>query len=128
MADLEKRVESLELALTAQETTVSALVLAVANLIRQYQEIRDEIVNLIADVEADGNADAKSLTNIKEYLVKVGRFLHSLDAKNTALATVVCRQMGWDPDVMLAEYQRVVEDFGTVENLIETTRGDSTID
>ena len=122
---LEKKLEQLELKVTSQETAVFSVVRALANLICEYQNMRSDLTALIVDVEADGNSDANSIQNIRDYLVKIGKFLHALDAKNTALASVLCREMNWDPDVMLAEYQRVVEDFGSVEGLIASTSQDS---
>jgi len=124
MSDLEKRVEHLETLMAAQETIVSSIVLAMSNVLKELQVLKEELAALVIDVEADGNADAKHIEQIRKYLIRVGKYIHALDAKNTALATVVCRNLGWDPDEMLYEYQRVVNDFESVSELIELSKVD----
>jgi uncharacterized coiled-coil protein SlyX len=122
MQDLERRLEKLEIQQASNESTIAAFALALSNLIKEYQRIREDVSAVVVDLEADGNSSLIAIRKLQEYVIKLGKFIHALDAKNTALATVICRQMDWDPDVMLKEYFRVVEDFGTVENLIDTTK------
>jgi hypothetical protein len=124
MEDQDKRIEQLELKITHMDTMLSSVTICCANLINQIQRLQEDSVNLIADVEADGNTTAEITTNLRQYMSRLTKFTHALDAKNTALATIVCREMGLDPDVMLREYGRVLSDFGSVQQLIDTTKGE----
>jgi hypothetical protein len=121
---IEKRLQSLELWKSNTEHVVSNVTICCANMITQMQRVEEELHNLIADIEADGDSHVQQISKIKRYLSNFAKFLHALDAKNTALATVMCREMELDPDMMTKEYARVMDDFKQIENLLEKSKGE----
>jgi hypothetical protein len=124
--EIEKRIEALELKCMVSDVLLNSLVLACDNLIKRNQKLEDQVQGMIVDSEADGNQFAKDIINMKDFQVKLGKFGHALDAKITAVATILCRSLNIDPDDFIREYHRVYSDVpksdAEVDNLIEETK------
>jgi hypothetical protein len=86
------------------------------------QNLQEKVNDILDDMEADNNEEFASLEVLQRRLAGVITQLVALDAKNTAVATVVCREMDWDPEIMLREYDRVLTDLGAADRLIRSTK------
>lgn len=115
MDDLTTRVEALEEVQETTEASLKAVAYILKKLVDQNKEIRDEIQSVVLELEADSSSSA---LEIKETFAKISTILRSLNVKNTALATVLCRELDIDPDLMTEEYRQVIRDMGSVDRFV----------
>lgn len=121
-ASVESRLKELEASVGKNDKLVTTLTICCAKLMQQLQKIEEDLQNLIADIEGDNNSSIEQLGRVKKYLAKITTSIQFLDAKNTALATIVCRELDLDPDMMTKEYSRVLSDLGQVDNFLEVIK------